>query len=241
MSGGGRVVEGEVPFLRRVPWRLVLPPGRGGPAPVLVALHGKGDRSSRFESEALEALPPGWALLLPSGPIPRDRDAARGAASVGDSWYLYDGDTPRFRESLDRAEAHLLRSLRAARAASRRLPRGARLLDTGRAAILGFSQGAYLGGIAAVRRPAVFRAAVLVGGRLKTEILGDALPAARARGLRLLGLHGEGDPSVRPGPSRESIDAARAAGLDAEFRSFDGGHEFTPGMRRAAREWLAGL
>ena len=199
-----------------------------------MALHGKGDAASRFEAEALGALPPGWALLLPSGPIPRDRDGGRGGALLGDSWYLYDGDTPRFRASLDEAEAHLRRVLRAARSAA---GRGA--VDSRPAALLGFSQGAYLAGIAAVRNPALFRAAVLVGGRLKSEVLGPLFPGARR--LRILALHGERDPSVRPGPSRESLEAARAAGLDAEFRAFDAGHEFTPGMRAAAREWLGAL
>ena len=216
--------SGSVPFVRRVPWRLVLPEGPADRPPVLVALHGKGDRVDRFEAEALEALPAGWALLLPSGPIPRDHTAGR---AIGDSWYLYDGDTPAFRASLDAAEAFLLDVLREVRA------RG----ELGPAALLGFSQGAYLAGVVGVRHPDRFRAVVQVAGRLKVEMLGPLLPAAR--GVRFLGLHGSRDAAVKPGSSEESLAAARAAGLDAEFRAFDAAHEFTPAMRAAAKEWLA--
>lgn len=231
---GGVLVEGDQPFLRRVPWRLLLPRGRGGPAPLLVALHGKGDGPARIEAEAGEALPRGWALLVPSGPVPRDRSRDR---TIGDSWYLYDGDTPAFREALRRAEEHVLGIL--ARVLAAEPPRGAGAPDPRRVAVLGFSQGAYLAGTLAVRNPRVFRAAVLVAGRLKHEALREDLPAAR--GVRILGLHGRDDRSVPPGPSRRSIEAARAAGLRAEFREFAAGHAFTPAMRAAARRWLGRL
>jgi len=201
-------------------------PGRDR-APLLVALHGKGDRLDRFRSEAEDALPGGWALLVPPATAPHSGEDDPGPGS----WYFYDGDTPRFRASLDRAVRHVVRVVAESRPGS----------GGERAALLGFSQGAYLAGVAAVRHPDIFRAAVLVGGRLKIEILGECVPEARALGLRILALHGEGDELVRPGPSRESVGKAREAGLDAEFRAFDAGHRFTPEMRAAAREWLARL
>jgi len=178
---------------------------------VLVALHGKGDSAARFEKEARGALPDGWALLVPEAP--------------GNSWYFYDGDTPAFRESLGRAADHVVAVLR-------------RVRLRGRAFLLGFSQGAYLAGVLAVRRPDLFAGAVLAGGRLKHEILGPDIPEARRRGLRVLALHGREDALVRPDPARASIEAVRAAGLDAEFRLLEGRHAFTPEMRREAREWL---
>jgi len=203
--------------------------------PLLVALHGKGDRAERFEREALEALPAGWALLVPSAPIPRDRNVAahRGA---GDAWYLYDGDTDLFRESLGRAEAHLVGLL--ARVLAEDPPPGFRGPDPGRVALLGFSQGGYLAGITAVRHPGLFRAVVVAGGRLKHEMLGGEFPAARAAGLSLLGVHGGEDRSVPPEPSRRSLEAARAAGLDASFRVLPGAHVFTPAMGAVVRAWL---
>jgi predicted esterase len=198
-----------------------------GPAPLLVALHGKGDRVERFRGEAVSVVPAGWDLFVPPSPGP-----APGGDDPGlDSWYSYDGDTPRFRASLDRAVQHVLRALEDARAGT----------EGGPVALLGFSQGAYLAGVAAVRHPDLFRAAVLVGGRLKIEILGEHVAEARARGLRILALHGEKDELVKPGPSRESVAKARKAGLDAEFRGFVAGHRFTPEMRAAAKEWLSKL
>jgi predicted esterase len=226
------MLRGRAPVRWDAPWLLRLPSARG-PAPLLVALHGKGDRAERFEREARRALPRGWALLVPGAPIPRDRSGGPPPSAIGGSWYLYDGDTPVFRESLARAEAFVAAAVRRARAAGAR-PRG-------RAALLGFSQGAYLAGVLAVRRPDLFRAAVLVGGRLKVEALRREMPRARALGLRLLALHGARDPAVGPGPAGASVAAARAAGLDASFEEFDAGHEFTAAMAARAREWLGAL
>lgn len=227
-----RVLRGTAPVRWDAPWILRLPGGRG-PAPLLVALHGKGDRAARFDAEARAALPRGWALLVPEAPIPRDRSGGPPPSAIGGSWYLYDGDTPAFRESLGRAQAFVVDAVRRARAASGRA--------RGRAVLLGFSQGAYLAGVLAVRRPDLFRAAVLVGGRLKVEALRRDLPRARARGLRVLALHGAWDPAVKPAPAAASVAAARAAGLDASFEEFDAGHEFTSAMAARARGWLSDL
>jgi predicted esterase len=228
-------LDGTLPFVREVPWRLHLPAGPGVPVPLLVALHGKTDTAARFEAEALGALPPGWGLLVPSGPIPRDHQGPAGRQGIGDAWYLYDGDTPAFRESLDRAEAFLVELLlRVRRAAGESRP-----IDPSRAWLLGFSQGGYLAGMAAVRRPEEFRGAVLVGARLKVEALGGHLPAAAAAGTAVLALHGSRDLLVAADRQRESVAAARAAGLDATMEEFDAAHAFPPPMRDAARAWLA--
>jgi len=240
-TGPGRVLRGAVPVRGEAPWLLRLPAGPGGPAPLLVALHGKGDRAERFAREARAALPRGWALLVPGAPIPRDRSGGPPPSAIGASWYLYDGDTPAFRESLAGAAATVVEALRRARSASRRRGRGLRPPAPGGAVLLGFSQGAYLAGVLAVRRPDLFRAAVLVAGRLKVEALRREIPAARARGLRLLALHGARDAAVRPGAARASVASARASGLDARFEAFDAGHEFSPAMRARAREWIGRL
>ena len=230
------VVEGALPFLLPVPWRLHLPPGRGGPAPLLVALHGKGDRADRFEAEALDALPRGWALLVPSAPLPRDR-AGGGDRAVGGSWYLYDGDTALFRESLARAEAHVVGLL--ARILPEAPPPGFRAPDPARISLLGFSQGGYLAGVAAVRRPGLFRAAVVAGGRLKHEMLGGWAPGAGGGGRARAPPRGARAGAAPPAPSERSMGAAREAGLDASFRVLPGGHAFSPRMRAEARRWLS--
>lgn len=226
-------VDGSRPFTVPAPWRLHLPEG-DAPAPLLVALHGKGDTMERFEEEALDALPDGWALLVPLGPIPRDGRPRPEGGGLGGSWYVYDGDTPAFRESVERASAHLRGLVAEVLTVSRP---GAAPLDAGRIALLGFSQGAYLAGMAALRSGGFYGAAVLVGGRLKVEALGEHLPGAR--GFPVLGLHGRDDLMVKPGPSRASIEAAAAAGLAARWVEVEGHHEFNAAMRAEAKRWLA--
>jgi predicted esterase len=229
---------GSRDFTQPALWRLHLPAG-AGKAPLLVALHGKGDRIERFEAEALEALPPGWALLVPAGPIPRDggarpRPDVAGPAPISSSWYLYDGDTDVFRESVARAASYLRGVVEDVIAASP--TPGYAIPDASRVALLGFSQGAYLAGLAAVQDAGFYRAVVLVGGRLKVESLTAALPGAA--GLAVLGLHGALDEAVRPGPSRECIEAARQAGLAADWSEHPCAHEFSPSMRKEASRWL---
>ncbi len=236
-----RLHEGVFDFALEVPYRLHVPDAAetAGAAPLLVALHGKWDRPERFEEEAMDCLPAGWALLVPSAPLPRDARPGRGDGPPGASWYLYDGDTPAFRRSLARARQYVVDLVARVLLADPARPATGARLDGSRVAVLGFSQGAYLAGMTAVVRPDRFRAAILVGGRLKVEALEDRMAAAR--GFPLLALHGASDASVLPAPARASIERAAAAGLKAEFREFPGGHEFTPEMRAAAREWLAAL
>ena len=232
------MLDGFLPFVHQVPYRLHLPPLPGGAVPLLVALHGKGDSLDRFEAEALEAVPDEWGLLVPSAPLPRDSRTGR-EGGIGHSWYLYDGDTPEFRASLGRAETFLVDLVTRVRMRAWDHMVEGRPVDPKRMALLGFSQGAYLAGVTAMRHSGLFGAAVLAGGRLKSEMLEPWF--GEAKGLRILGIHGRDDRSVGADPCRRSIEAASAAGLPAEFREMDGGHEFTPAMRAAAREWLAGV
>lgn len=207
-------------FANDVPCHLHVPADPDGS--LVVALHGMGQSAAHFAKDALPLVPPRASLLLPQGPYPFEirRDAAPGDAPApprqGNAWYVWTGDSDAFVRSLERTTAWLLGVVAAEVAAAS--------LDPCRVALVGFSQGGYLAGFAAVRHADRFRALVVAAGRLKDEILADAAPLAARAGLRVLDVHGERDASVRPEPCRASAERLAALGLAVGFRTYDAGH-----------------
>jgi phospholipase/carboxylesterase len=218
-------IRGEHEIRLAMPWRL------DGPAdpdlPLVVCLHGMGMDEDSFALLVQGLLQLPVRLLVPRGPYPVE---VRGEGRIGASWYAYDGNQERFRRELERTE-RIVVGLLADVEASRELQPRFRVL-------LGFSQGGYCGAWIAVRNPGVFDGMVISGARVKTEILGDAMQCAAARGFGALLLHGERDASVSPDAAARGRDALRDAGIDVEHRVFDSGHSLGRRQIEAVRDWL---
>jgi predicted esterase len=218
-------IRGEHEIRLRVPWRL------DGPAdpslPLVLCLHGMGMDEDSFALlvQGLQRLPA--RLLLPRGPYPVE---IRGEGRIGASWYAYDGDQDRFRRELERTEEIVLGLLAGVEASQGLRPR-ARVL-------LGFSQGGYCGAWVAVRNAGLFDGMIISGARVKTEMLGDAMRDAAARGFAALLLHGERDASVSPEAAARSRDALRDAGIDVEHRVLDSGHSLGRRQIEIIGEWM---
>ncbi|MGQ0719946.1 MAG: alpha/beta hydrolase [Candidatus Eiseniibacteriota bacterium] len=217
-------IRGEHEIRLPVPWRL------DGPAdpslPLVLCLHGMGMDEDSFALlvQGLQRLPA--RLLVPRGPYPVE---IRGEGRIGASWYAYDGDQDRFRRELERTEEIVLGLLAGVEASQGLRPR-ARVL-------LGFSQGGYCGAWIAVRN-ALFDGMIISGARVKTEILGDAMPAAAARRFAALLLHGERDASVSPEAAARGRDALRDAGIDVEHHVLDSGHSLGRRQIEIIGEWM---
>ncbi len=196
--------------------------------PLLVALHGQGMSAAGF-LEALALLPEAERLLLvPEGPYPFEKRSPEGI-DVGHSWYIYRGDQAEFRTELERSEAYLVEMVTAL---AERVA-----VDRERVTLIGFSQGGYLAGFAALRRPDLFRGLVLAAARLKSEFLSEEL--ARGALPTTLVLHSEEDTLLPWARAAPDIERLRAAGGDLEVFHYRGGHRFTEEALRAAGEWLA--
>jgi phospholipase/carboxylesterase len=168
-----------------------------------------------------------FRFLTPRGPYPVE---VRGEGRIGASWYAYDGDQERFRRELERAEAILLDLLREVEGERRLAPR-ARI-------VFGFSQGGYLGGYLAVRRPELFGAMIISGARVKTEFLEKEMPVAAERGFRALLCHGERDASVAPEAATRSRDALAGAGIAVDLETLDAGHSLGRAQIDVISAWL---
>jgi phospholipase/carboxylesterase len=181
--------------------------------PLIVALHGRGDRPEHF------------APLFDDFPVPARVVILRPPHPFGGglAWFRTErdaeGSSARIARELTRHAERVVATTAAIRRA--RPTRGAPI-------VMGFSQGAMLTYAIATRYPDAFSAAFPVSGLLFPELLEGApsrLPPIRA-------LHGRSDPLVAIEDDRRGVAQLRAHGADVELRELDAPHTITSEMRR---------
>lgn len=215
----------EIPFSHSCRWWL-----RAGPAPdapLVVLCHGMGEDPATWAERwpQLGALP--VHLVVPSAPYPYEirRD---GEMRIGHAWYLYDGNEEPFRTTLMRSAAWLVSELDALETQRGWRPR--------ERALVGYSQGAYFGFVAALRAQRRFSRLVAVAGRLKEAFVEE--PLARPGPLATLILHGEKDRSVPADTAERSRAALAGAGYAVDLEILPRGHGLHPDRDARAAEWL---
>lgn len=191
--------------------------GGEGELPLIVALHGRGDRPERF-SEVFDELDIPARVLLVRAPIDEGR---------GRGWFSFRFG---FGKAMDDLGALLPRLERTIEDYCEDHPtRGAPIL-------LGFSQGAMIVYAYAVSHPNELAVAIPISGGLPDRFnprSSEGLPPFRA-------LHGSDDEVIGPRWNRESVSRLRALGVDATYREVPGApHWMTADMREALYEILA--
>ncbi len=188
-----------------------------GPEPLVVAVHGLGDRPENL-SELYRDIAAPCRLVLPRAPIPYGR---------GSSWF--DIDIPyrpdaalagRIAEAADRVAA-LIGHLEEGGAVR------------GKPIVSGFSQGGMISFEIAIRHPDAVAYAVPLSGALPEE----AWPKAKVAGERpvVRAFHGVDDDLIPIDYARRTVAALRVAGYDVALREYEGvGHEVSGEMRRDA-------
>jgi predicted esterase len=156
-----------------------------------------------------------YARLFPDAPFPVEIREEAGSR-IGAAWYQYTGDQPEFLRALAFAEAYLRGVLESAAASHP--------LDPGRTVLLGYSQGGYLAGVAALRDRDRYRGLAGIACRIKTEALEHEL--LRAAGYPVLLIHGARD--AHTSVDRQSTAHAELvrSGVDAKLHVHPGGHGF---------------
>lgn len=186
--------------------------GEGERLPMIVALHGLGDRPENFAGlfHALQA---------------RSRVVVlRGVDSWGEGWSWFPigsaDDRPEgFRRGVDAIVTSMAEY-------QRRYP------TCGLPVVTGFSQGAMMSYALVARERAVVSAAVPIAGRLPT----DFSPRPRAVGGLLppiVALHGTTDSRIAYDADRLTVERFRSVGYTVDFKTYEGvGHTITPVMHR---------
>lgn len=234
MSGeDARVVLGTEPVTRLCDFRIELPstPPPPGGYPFVVCLHGMGQSGEEFLGASVALRHASLARVFPDGIFAYEhRDAEAKVRRRAFAWYVYTGPGPGFTRALAETEAYVTRLVRRL---AREYP-----LDPRRAALLGYSQGAYLAGFVAFRNPDLFPGGVvLASGRLKDEALAGEMAAAPGLPVRLI--HGERDRYVPIEFAERGLAALERAGHRAvRLVRTPGGHSFSTDMQRAALEFL---
>lgn len=191
----------------------LFPRGADEGAPLVVAIHGMGDRPDRWV-ETWRQFPRRVEIALPR---------AFDAYGDGFSWFAFeDGMTDeQFGAEVGAAEARLWRAI-------------AKLAGRRRAIVTGFSQGGILSFAMAARHPGEVVRAFPVAGSCP----GPLLPHDRSRAAPLLAFHGTADRVLDVKWGREAVRAFKEQGNEADLREYDGvGHAMTERMR--ADLWAA--
>lgn len=191
-------------------------PGPDAKLPMLVAIHGLGDRPENFK-QVVADLPVVARVIVPRGLTPVDD---------GFSWFPIRARSP------DVAGL----SAGISKAADRLAVLIAELQRTrptvGLPVITGFSQGGMLSFTLAVYHPELCAAAIPVGGWLPPPLWPSALPERRPL-PKIVALHGEADPAVKYAPTREAVEHLEKLGWPASLKSYpDVGHAIPPVVRR---------
>ena len=175
---------------------------------------------TRWLRPGIDAQDVSW--WVPRGILPAQVKSRK----IGYGWYVFDGDQDALRASMDEARAYIVQLIEVAQ----------RQLRPSRIALVGFSQGGYLGSYVALSRPDLFSHVVCCCGRPKAEFIDDL---AAARGVAVLVQTGARDESVPPDLIAKGVEPMRTAGLQVEVRSYDAGHKLTPEMAIDAAAFVA--
>ena len=193
----------------------------GQTLPMILAIHGLGDRPERFRG------------LFRDLPVPTRLIVARGIDRYGRgfSWFpirVGNVDEARLTKGVRHAANRLARMIEAL---VKRYPTRRRPLVTG------FSQGGILSFALAAEHPQLIASAVPLAGWLPRPMWPAQAPAAA---VPIVALHGDADRVLPIAPTRAAVAALRKLGMAVELHEYPAVvHTVSPAMRRALYREIA--
>lgn len=217
--------SGKTTFKMEVPFRLY-EHGEPGPKPLIVYLHGFGQGIKIFEqqTEALHNIK-AYHLYI-QGPYADNRGINRDDKR-GFGWYLYSGKQGSFEKSLEYTSEFIQGVIDSI------IP----FIKVTRCTVIGYSMGAYQAGYFGFTRWKHTNELIMIGGRLKVEFFNDRNWEKRKH-LNILALHGSSDEIVNGKKQKDSIDLAKAKGLNASYVEVKSGHKLTSSYFTKISKWL---
>ena len=198
--------------------------------PLIVALHGYGDRMSAYVGTAPRLCPEGAIGLYPESPFPFENEG-----SIGWAWWFWADSASGLSEQATKEQSinWILACIDKVKA---RYP-----IDTTAVFLFGFSQGGMLTYEIGVRYPRRFRGLIPAGGLLYFSF--DSLHQfdTACRQLPLRALHGAYDSLAEFSADQASIDTLRNRGMPVELLSYPAKHELTLEMMEDARDFVRSL
>ena len=203
---------------------LLTPPG--GPAPLLVALHGYGANKRQMMREARQIVPEDFAIASVQGFHQHIREPKEkgGPLRYGFGWLT----SYRPEDSINVHHQALLDVISAL------VNEG--VADRERIFLLGFSQSCALNYRFAFTHAEVLRGVVGICGGLPGDW--ESSEVYRKTNASVFHLHGERDEFYPPARVADYADRLRVRASDVSVKGYDAEHEMTEPMREDLRRWL---
>lgn len=195
----------------------------GEAIPLVILIHGLGDRPRPDWLASANGIQSPLRLVMPEAPTPYHRGFAWFPFRVGNN------EPQALARGIAAAEARLARTM--AVLSERRPTRG-------RPLVMGFSQGGMLSFALALRHPELVALSLPMSGFLPQPLWPADKPAGK-RFPRIVATHGDTDDIVPIAPARQLVAELDRLGYAATLREFPGvGHQVTPDMEAFAVELL---
>jgi phospholipase/carboxylesterase len=192
--------------------------------PLIVALHGFGDRMSSYVGTAQSFYPDGAIGLYPETPYPVDLEG-----NLGWAWYMW-GDSGFHRKTVDQSTRWVLSCIQQVK---ENYP-----VDPRKVFLYGFSQGGMMTYEVGIRYPELFRGLLPAGGWLEVEIDSINPLDSAALSLPVRALHGVYDNVVNFEDGDAAITTLVEYGVPAEIMRYPCKHQITREMVEDARDFV---
>ena len=193
--------------------------------PLIVALHGFGDRMGAYVGTAQSFYPDGAIGLYPeTTPYPVDLEG-----NLGWAWYMW-GDSGFHRKTVDQSTRWVLSCIQQVK---EDYP-----VDPRKVFLYGFSQGGMMTYEVGIRYPELFRGLIPAGAWLEVEIDSINPLDSAASSLAVRALHGVYDNVVDFADGKAAVDTLAAYGVPAEIMRYPCKHQITREMIEDARDFV---
>lgn len=221
------LISGKTSFKVEVPYILIETGEKGEPKPLIVYLHGYGQNVEEYKSYFDKCISINAYHLFIQGPYPiYDRSGKKNVSQWGRAWYLYDGNRGQFIKSLELASEFIQEII----------DKLIDVINVNRLCISGYSMGGYLAGYFALTRWKHVNELIVIGGRIKSEVLHDNWE--NVKHLNVLALHGKNDDKVLSEPQQKEIQQMKDKNIHAELILLDENHSLSDKYVTEMKKWL---
>ncbi|TVR13086.1 MAG: hypothetical protein EA391_14570 [Balneolaceae bacterium] len=222
------LVSGKTSFKIEVPYKLIETGQKGVQKPLILYFHGFGDNLKGFEETMEPLLSLSAYHLFIQGPYPiYDKKGSKTVSKWGRAWYLYDGKRKQFIKSLE-ITSEFVQEI---------IDNLIKFINVSRICVIGYSMGGYLAGYFGLTRWKHVKDVVVIGARIKTEVVHEE-SWAKLRHLNFLAIHGINDDNVSYKKQEQEIEALKRYGVQADIILLEEEHTLSEQYLSTTINWL---
>ena len=225
------LMSGKTSFKIEVPYQLIESGKKDSKKPLIIYLHGYGENLKKSRESFSECLEFSAFHLFIEGPYPiMEKKSNIRVEDWGRSWYLFDGRQAQFIKSME-VSSEFIQEI---------IDKLKELISFNRTCMIGYSMGGYLAGYFALTRTSHVQDLIVIGCRIKTEILDfEQTDWDQYRHLRIHAIHGKNDSMVLPEPQQNEIEFLKSKNIDATIKITDSQHKIDNASISEINHWLS--